>query len=147
MRFRLCLIAVVSFSQFFPTTSVSASPLDFPKSYGANLLFQHHADVMVVASNKKNKKTSVNPKNGDVLIGRVPSSTQKKRSNSRQAQSGGADLGALIGAAVGNYMLGKAMSGGRTRGAVTGPNEVPMGGRGQIFGVRYGTDTPTSPAC
>ena len=136
---------------------VSAAPVAFPVPLG----IEGQSDALTVAAKRKKKKQHVrrNPRNGDVLLGRVGSSRPQRGRRARQAQANDAALGALLGAALVGAMVGGASSGrsggmpsrrsahGRSSGGGGGGGgggNIPTGDK---CGVQYWTDTPTSPTC
>lgn len=141
MKLRLMLVALVASYLAMP---VAAAPVIFPVPPG----LYGHGDVVAVAAKRKKKpkqrQVRRNPRNGDVLIGRVDGFRHHQRKDGRRVREGD-DLGGLIGQAVNNFMFNGLPRGRHTR--RTGPNEVPDGGYGQTCGPQYWTNTPTSPAC
>lgn len=141
MKLRLVLALCLSASLAMP---VVAAPVAIPVPIG----IQAVSDVVAVGAKRKKKKPKQvrrNPRNGDVLIGRVDGFNKPDWRNARRTSEGN-DLGGLIGQAVNNFMAGRVYSSGGG-GRKTGPHEVPMGAQGQNCGVQYWTDTPTSPTC
>lgn len=135
------LSVLLSLAMAVPAT---ASPFMVSSDSG----IERQGDVVTVAAKRKKRNTRKqvmrNPRNGDVLIGRVDGFKHHQRTDGRRVREGD-DLGGLIGEAVNNFMFNGVPRGRHTR--RTGPNEVPDGGYGQTCGPQYWTSTPTSPAC
>ncbi len=150
MTLRLMLAALLAASIALPADAAPVVPYQLP-------VMEAYGGVVMVASKRKKKKQQVrrNPRNGDVLLGRVGSSSQRRGSRARRDQNNDAALGALLGAALVGAMVGGASSGrsggmpsrrsshGRSGGGNGGGN-VPIG---KNCGVQYWTDQPTSPTC
>ena len=120
MTFKLIAAALLSATL---AVSATAAPLSIPRPAG----IEGQADVVLVAKRNKRRYVYVNPKNGDILLGRVPSSRQYERPyRARQYER--------------PY---------RARRYVrrADPYDMPMGGYGQNCGVQYWTPNPTSPSC
>jgi len=139
MKLKLVVVALLSASFAVPAM---AGPVVAPAPLG----IEAHGDVVLVASKRKKKKqVRRNPRNGDVLIGRVDGFVKPDWRNARREREG-RDLGGLLGEATNNFMAGRVYSGGGGR--RTGPHERPMGTEGQNCGPQYWTDTPgSSPNC
>jgi hypothetical protein len=151
MNLKHIAAVLLSFSLALPVSAAPVVPHPFPGVEG-------QSDALTVAAKRKKKKQHVrrNPRNGDVLLGRVGSSRPQRGRRARQAQANDAALGALLGAALVGAMVGGASSGrsggmpsrsgshGRSSGGGGGGGNIPTGDK---CGVQYWTDTPTSPTC
>lgn len=152
MTFKHITAALLSFSLALPVSAAPIMPRPFVSAEGKG-------DIVAVASkgNKKKRHVRRNPKNGDVLLGRVGPSGQRKASRSqRRHNRDDAALGALLGAALVGAVVGGVSPGrgggipSRSRGHAgsgggnAGGDIAPMGNN---CGVQYWTAHPTSPTC
>ena len=139
MKLKLVVAALLSASFAAPVIAAPILPHQRPGAEGQT------SPVLVASKRKKKKQVRRNPRNGDVLIGRVDGFVKPDWRNARREREG-SDLGGLLGEATNNFMAGRVYSGGGGR--RTGPHERPMGTEGQNCGPQYWTDTPgSSPNC
>lgn len=141
MNLKYLTAALLMASLAMPVNAASVMPSAF-------LGMERQSDALIVASKRKKKKKQQvrrNPRNGDVLIGRVDGFNKQDWRTAHRAREGD-DLGGLLGQAVNNFMGGRVYSNGRG-GRRTGAHERPMGTAGQNCGPQYWTANPTSPTC